>query len=664
MKHLRQVVTAAVCLLFLTGSLYMGADQKKEEKFVPVPETIINQNVPPIPISIKNKMQQFNDLGSTLLAARHPGGKGIIVSKEKDQTNQLFLVESPMGKPKPLTDFKEPVFNANFCPDPKENYFIFRKDVGGGENFQVFRYDMATGKSVMISDGTSRHMGGCFNWKGDSFAYFHNGRTGKVFDVYVTNPKKPGQPKLAFKARTSAYNFPTMWLPDNRHLLVTESISANRVNSLLVDTVTGKWRDLTPPGEGPQVFSLNAVSKDGKYFFGVSDIGSDHPRLIRMERATGKIKVITAGLDWGVVESSSGPARISRDLTRLLFTVNEGGFSRVYLLNTETLEYKPLSGIPRGIISRLSLDPSGKSVFFSISSARMNRDVFELELESNKLVRWTRSDTAGLKLDSFALPTLVQFPTFDKVKGKARVVPAFYYKPTRPKGKPFPVVISIHGGPEGQSRPRFRAFYSYLVNELGIAILSPNVRGSAGYGKSYLLLDNHEKREDSVKDIGALLDWVALQPELDKNRVAVFGGSYGGYMVLSSLVHYSNRLACGVDIVGISNFVTFLKNTADYRRDLRRAEYGDERKIGEFLDKISPSTNAHKIKKPLFVIQGKNDPRVPASEASQIVATVKKNDIPVWYQLAVNEGHGFRKKYNRNFMEYSVIRFFQEFLLK
>jgi dipeptidyl aminopeptidase/acylaminoacyl peptidase len=259
---------------------------------------------------------------------------------------------------------------------------------------------------------------------------------------------------------------------------------------------------------------------------------------------------------------------------------------------------------------------------------------------------------------------VIQYPTFDKVEGKTRMIPAFYYRPTKKSNKPYPVVIDIHGGPEGQYKPRFQGVANYLINELGIALIAPNVRGSSGYGKSYLLLDNAEKREDSVKDIGALLDWIATRPELDKNRIAVFGGSYGGYMVLASMVHFSDRLACGVDIVGISNFVTFLKNTSAYRRDLRRAEYGDERKIGDFLNKISPSTNAHKIKKPLFVIQGKNDPRVPASESEQIVKTVRKNKVPVWYQLATNEGHGFSKKYNRDFMYYSILLFFQEYLLK
>jgi dipeptidyl aminopeptidase/acylaminoacyl peptidase len=262
---------------------------------------------------------------------------------------------------------------------------------------------------------------------------------------------------------------------------------------------------------------------------------------------------------------------------------------------------------------------------------------------------------------------LVKFtdPTFDKIDGKPGMIPAFLYKPKNKKG-PLPVIIDIHGGPEGQELPYFSSTTQFWLNELGVAVLAPNVRGSSGYGKSFLKLDNDYKREDSVKDIGKLLDWIKTQPDLDANRVAVIGGSYGGYMVLSSMVNYNERIRCGVDIVGISNFVTFLKNTKEYRQDLRRVEYGDERdpKMAEFLQKISPTTNSDKITKPLFVVQGLNDPRVPASEAEQMVAEIRKNKGDVWYMLAKDEGHGFRKKTNRDHYTAAVILFFEKYLLK
>jgi dipeptidyl aminopeptidase/acylaminoacyl peptidase len=251
------------------------------------------------------------------------------------------------------------------------------------------------------------------------------------------------------------------------------------------------------------------------------------------------------------------------------------------------------------------------------------------------------------------------------VDGAPRQIPAFVYKPAA-SGDRLPVIISIHGGPEGQSRPYFSSTTQYWVNELGCAVIFPNVRGSTGYGKTWLALDNGFNREESVQDIGALLDWIATQPDLDPARVAVFGGSYGGYMVLASMTTYPDRIKCGVDVVGISNFVTFLENTQDYRRDLRRVEYGDERDpaMREFLLKISPTNNAAKIRSPLFVAQGENDPRVPASEARQIVQAVADNGIPVWTMFAKDEGHGFRKKNNRDYFMWSTILFFENFLLK
>lgn len=657
-------ITIALLLcaaLLLSSACGPGAPETKEKKdaYVPVPETIINENVPPIPVEIKEKLKQYSELNSAGIVDWDPRDNGMIIATRRGETTQLCRVDKPMGELKQLTDYKEPVTSAAFSPDPARNYFVFSKDVGGAENYQLFRYQPDTGESVMLTDGKSRHMGMVFSPAGDKIAYSSNSRTGMLFDVYIMNPEKPAEAKLVYQAQRPAWLMPSGWLPDNRHLLIAEYLSANSANTILVDTESGKSEVLTPKSDTPLFFTLQASSEDGKYLFGITDLGTEFQKLVRVERATSKIEVITPDIPWDV-----DSVRVAKDGKKMVFSTNEGGISRLYLMDMETLKYKQLPNLPEGLLSGVKFDSTGKRLFLNINNARMNTDAFEFDLETEELKRWTRTDTAGLDLDTFAMPHLIEFPTFDSVDGKPRMIPAFYFKPTKKSDKPFPVVIDIHGGPEGQYRPRFQGTFNYLLNELGVAVIAPNVRGSAGYGKSYLLMDNWEKREDSVKDIGALLDWIAGRPELDKNRVAVFGGSYGGYMVLASMVHFNERLACGVDIVGISNFVTFLKNTSAYRRDLRRVEYGDERKIGEFLDKISPSTNAHKIKKPLFVIQGKNDPRVPATEAEQIVKTVRKNNVPVWYQLATNEGHGFRKKYNRDFMYYSVIRFFQEHLLK
>jgi dipeptidyl aminopeptidase/acylaminoacyl peptidase len=368
---------------------------------------------------------------------------------------------------------------------------------------------------------------------------------------------------------------------------------------------------------------------------------------------------LTADIKWDVEE-----LELSEKGDKLAFVTNENGISKVYLLNTLTRKYQPVSNLPTGIISGLKFHPDGNRLAMVISSAQTPSDVFVLNTENNKLERWTFSEVGGLNADNFVTPTLVEYETFDKVNGKARKIPAFYYKPRNGNG-PYPVIIDIHGGPEDQYRPGFSSFIQYLVNEMGIAVIAPNVRGSSGYGKTYLQLDNGYKREESVQDIGKLLDWISTQKELDANRVVVYGGSYGGYMVLASLTHYNDRLKAGIDAVGISNFVTFLQNTEAYRQDLRRVEYGDERdpKMKEFLTRVSPMTNATKITKPLFVIQGQNDPRVPASESKQMVETVRGNKGTVWYLLAKDEGHGFRKKSNRDFMVSAVTLFLEKYVL-
>jgi dipeptidyl aminopeptidase/acylaminoacyl peptidase len=292
-------------------------------------------------------------------------------------------------------------------------------------------------------------------------------------------------------------------------------------------------------------------------------------------------------------------------------------------------------------------------------------DVYSLDLVSRTSLRWTVSEVGGLDTTEFVAPTLVHYETFDSIDGRPRQIPAFYYEPSKPK-PPFPVLIDCHGGPAVQRRPYFRYLTQFYLNEMGIAVIAPNVRGSSGYGKTFMMLDDGYKREDAVRDIGALLDWIATQPQLDAGRVAIKGGSYGGYLSLASMVNYSNRLRCGIDEIGISNFVTFLENTGKYRQDVRRSEYGDERdpQMRDFLTRISPLTNAHRIERPLLIFQGLHDPRVPVSEAEQIVKAVRNNGVDVWYILAEDEGHGFGKKSNRNFYQQVQVLFLEKYLLE
>jgi dipeptidyl aminopeptidase/acylaminoacyl peptidase len=351
---------------------------------------------------------------------------------------------------------------------------------------------------------------------------------------------------------------------------------------------------------------------------------------------------------------------VSPDGSTVAFTTNEDGISRLHLLDTATGQHRAVEGIPSGVISFLDWRDDGSEIGFSLQSAATPLDVYSLMLATREITRWTRGELGGLEYARLAEPERIRWTAFD-----GRHISGLLYRPPPSFTGSRPVIIDIHGGPESQERATYLGRYNYFLNELGASIVFPNVRGSTGYGKTFASLDNGLRRLDSVRDIGALLDWIATQPDLDAGRVMVMGGSYGGYMTLAVASMYPERIRAALDIVGISHMGTFLRNTESYRRDLRRVEYGDERDstMAAFFEESAPLTNAGRITRPLFVIQGANDPRVPRSEAEQIVARVRENGSPVWYLLAMNEGHGFARKENTDYQFYATIMFVREYLL-
>jgi dipeptidyl aminopeptidase/acylaminoacyl peptidase len=445
------------------------------------------------------------------------------------------------------------------------------------------------------------------------------------------------------------------WSPDDQQLLIGEYISISESRLWLLDLQSGEKSLLTEPGPEPVSYRSAQFSKDGAGLYLTTDKDAEFQRLSRMDLATRQVTALVDSIPWDVEGLDLSP-----DGRTIALGTNEAGISRLYLFDVAGSTLRRVDAVPTGTAGGLKWHPTGRHLAFTISSARSPSDVYSLDTETSDVSRWTESELGGLVATELPEPKLVSWPSFD-----GREITGFLYEPpARFEGKR-PVIIVIHGGPEGQSRPGFLGRSNYFLNELGVALILPNVRGSTGYGKSFVKLDNGLKREDSVKDIGALLDWIAKQSNLDASRVMVMGGSYGGYMTLAVATTYSDHICCAIDIVGISNFNTFLKNTESYRRDLRRAEYGDERDpvMQEFFERIAPLNNAEKIRKPLFVVQGGNDPRVPLSEAEQMVERVAKNGTPVWYLMAKDEGHGFRKKENADFQFYATILFAQNHLL-
>jgi dipeptidyl aminopeptidase/acylaminoacyl peptidase len=629
-------------------TLTVHAQEKKEIG------SLVCEGIPDIPPALIEKMNQYQNTRGAGFADWTPDGKKILMSTRFGDTPQLHLLEFPGGDRKQITFFKEPVTSARFVPTAGLNQFIYLKDVGGNEFSQQYLFDINSGKYEMISDGgRTQNSLPFFSNSTKQFVTVSTRRNGKDYDIYISNTSAPKESKLILQEGGSWSV--RDWSPDDNSLLVAKYISSTRSQLYILDLRTNKLEQINPSDE-EIAYGAAHYSADGKGIFVVNDQGSEFLTLKYYDIASRKFSPLTSAINWDVTGFSMNKAR-----TKLLFSVNEGGSTRLYLMDPVTKKFAAIEGLPVGVMSDVKFNPVNNQIVFSVTSAQTPSDIFTYNLETKTLTRWTNSEVGGLNTSTFIVPSLIEFESFDKKK-----IPAFYYKPITKPGEKLPVVIQIHGGPESQFQPMFSSFIPFLNNELGVAVIAPNVRGSSGYGKSYLKMDNGFNREESVKDIGALIEWISKQPELDASRICVYGGSYGGYMVLASLTHFNDKLKCGIDVVGISNFLTFLEKTEDYRKDLRRVEYGDERdpKMKEFLVKISPANNVQKITKPLFIIQGLNDPRVPVTEAEQMKQKMRDQKGDVWYLLAKDEGHGFKKKVNVDYMQWSVVSFLQNKLIK
>jgi len=651
MKHFNFQLKAITICLGLLASYSVEAQDRREVG------NMVLEDVPETPAAITSRIQQYQSTRSASFADWLPNDAGMLISTRFGNTTQLHTINSPGGARNQISFFDEPVSNGSFCPSADYNGFLFTKDTGGNEFSQIYWYDMNTRTSEMLSDGASVNFG--MNWSntGDKFAFTSSRRNTKDFDIYISDMKSP---KIAVIKvdRGGGYWVATDWSPDDSKLIVIQYLSSTKSNSYILDL---KTKELTQINDDKTeaVFLVSGWNKTGDKIYATTNLGTEFNTLVQYDVKTKKIEYITKDIAWDVEEGAMNKSR-----TKSAFTINENGFSQLYLMDLATNEYEKVSNLPIGQIYSFKFHPSREELAMVLNTTETPGDVYSLDLITRKTKRWTTSEVGGLDTSLFPKPELINYETYDEIDGKKRSIPAFIYKPKNAKG-PLPVMISIHGGPEGQHTPYFSSFYAYLANEMGIAVIAPNVRGSSGYGKTYLKLDNGFNRENSVKDIGKLLEWIEENSEFDKDKIAVFGGSYGGYMVLSSMYNFNDKIKCGVDIVGISNFVTFLENTEEYRRDLRRSEYGDERdpEMREYLLSISPTNHVDEFKAPLFVIQGANDPRVPMSEAEQMVKSIRENNGTVWYMLAKDEGHGFRKKENRDRMTESVAMFLQENLL-
>lgn len=649
---MKKLLISLLCAGFVATAFAQGPPDK-----MPVlqpGENLIVDGLDPIPLALTKELNKYTNVRSSGFVDWHPKRREMLMTTRFGNTSQLHYLSMPMGARKQLTFFDEPVGGATFDP-VNGDYFVFSRDAGGNEFGQLYRYDMADGTITLLTDGGRTQNGG-MQWtnKGDQFLYSSTKRNGADRDIYIMDPKNPKNERLVLEVQGGGWGVSDI-SPDDKTIIVGEGLSVTESRLYLVDIATGTKTRLSPETKEQAVFEGAVYLKDGKTIIISTDMDNEFQYLAKMDLTTKKITPLTKSIPWDV-----GGYDLSPDGTKLLFTTNEAGYSKLYMLDVNANTYVPMKEIPNGSIGGFKWHDNGTEFSYVYSNATTSSDIYTFNIDSRKIERWTESELGGLVSSQLSDAELIKWKSFDQ-----KEISGFYYKAHKKFTGKRPVIIVIHGGPEGQSFPGFQGRNNYYLNELGVALIYPNVRGSTGYGKTFVKLDNGYLRENSVKDIGALLDWIAQQPELDASRVMTMGGSYGGYMALACAVFYSDRLKCSNDIVGISNFNTFLKNTESYRRDLRRVEYGNEQdpKMAAFLEKISPLNNVDKIKIPMFIVQGGNDPRVPRTEASQMAEALKKNNVPTWYLEAKDEGHGFRKKPNSDFQFYSTILFVQKYLL-
>jgi dipeptidyl aminopeptidase/acylaminoacyl peptidase len=637
-------------LIILAALLASAAVAQEQVVVAPKPEALTADGMPAVPASLVEKTRPYLEFRSGAFQGWNAKTRSALITTRFGNTPQVHEVSGPMGARRQIS-FEADTIAGVTAARNRGDVVVLQKDVGGSEYWQL--YTLANGQLTLLTDGKSRNSLNAWSHDGRWLAYSSTRRTGNDSDLYVIDPRDPKSDRLVAQVKGGGWAI-SDFHPDGKSAVVLQYISVNKTNPYLLDLASGA---MTPIGDHskPIAYGEAEYAPDGTLWV-TSDEGSDVQRLGTLDPKTGRFTAVAPDKAWDVDTFD-----IAQDGSFVAYVVNEAGVSRLKLLDPASKAVRTVTGLPQGVASSLQVAPWG-SVGLTVSSAKASADMYAVDPRTLAVTRWTESETGGLDVAANREPELIKVKSFDGLE-----VSGFLYRPDPAKfPDKRPLIVNIHGGPEGQSRPGFLGRNNYYLNEMGVAIFYPNVRGSTGFGKTFVAADNGPfKREDSVKDIGAFLDVLARDPALDAARFGVAGGSYGGYMCYASAIRYGDRFKAANCVVAISNFVTFLENTQGYRRDLRRVEYGDERdpKQRAKLLEISPLTRVNELKIPLFVVTGGNDPRVPASEADQVIKAVRANGRTAWHLLAADEGHGFSKKANQDYQMWTTLMFWEQNLL-
>lgn len=611
---------------------------------------LLSEGLPELPAALVADVARYQERGSATFLDWTADG-ALLVALRDGTASRLHLVAAPGAAPQPLADADAPVDDARWNPDPARPGLIFVRDADGDERFQLHHYDARRATLRMLGAGGSRDSDPLWSNRGDRYAFSSNRRDGINTEVWI-GALDGAEPALALRSAGAWRALD--WRGDDGALLVQELVSVGESRLYLLELASGALRQLLP-SERPVAYGEAAFAPDDRGLLFVADDGGEFRALRHLDLASGALRTLSGPLPWDVEGF-----RLSPDGRWLAWSANQDGASRLHLHDLRADRAHPGPTLPEGAITGFGFSRDSRQLGLSLATGAAPSDAWSWSLAGGALRRWTASRLAGVAPALLVAPRTVRYPTFDAIDGAPRQIPALVYAP--PGAGPAPVLVLLHGGPEAQSRPSYSGLVQYLVAELGCAVVLPNVRGSTGYGRGFVALDDRQRREDAVADVGALLAWLATQPGFDAARVAVAGGSYGGYLALAALARYPERLVGGVDVAGITDFVSFLVNTELGRRAQRREEYGDERDpfMRAILERISPLRHAQRIVDPVLVVQGRNDPRVPVGESAALVTKLRARGGTVWYLLADDEGHGFRKPANVAVQNAATVAFLRE----
>jgi dipeptidyl aminopeptidase/acylaminoacyl peptidase len=649
-------VRHSITILLVSLASWTVGPAQESAPSVPVPDTAQVDGIPPIPRALADAITPYASFRQAVFASWHPSERRMLVNTRLGETFQAYMLAAPQAEPVQVTFQERSV--GSWTPGAGGAWFaergrsvVFRQDENGNQLFQLYRVAPGSRAATLLTDGKSRSGTPVWSSAGDRMAYSSTRRDSRDRDIWVMNPSDRTSDRLL--AQVSGTWDAVDWSHDDRFLLALETVTRADTRLWQIDLRTGEKRRLTP--EGAVAYGGGLYSADGSTVYLTTDAAGDFRRLARLDVASGAIVTITSGIEWDVEELA-----LSSDGRWLAFTANEAGVGTLYRFDTRAEKVTRVAGVPRGSVQGLEWRPKSDELAFNLTSPKLPWNAFSLVVTTGNVERWTRADPGGVDTTQIADAELITWKSADGLP-----ISGFMYRPSTKFKGPRPVLVNIHGGPEAQERPRFLGRTNYLLNELGMVVIYPNIRGSTGFGKRFLALDNGRLREHAVQDLGALLDWIGQQRGLDRDRVTVAGPSYGGLMALSVAAAYPDRVRCVFDGFGISNIATFLDRAQPSIKPVRRGEYGDESDpaMREYMDRIAPANQAAKIRAPLFIVHGRNDPAVPVQESEQMVAAIKKAGTPLWVMYATNAGHGFAdNRQNDEYSFYAWVLFMKQYL--